>query len=445
MILKKSRVATATALMLTASSLFAAVCPVAPVTPFTAGPENPLSKFSEWVVDSNGVGLSICTDSVDGQGNPPPCFFDPIEPGNALSQALGRGGEAFWYLAENSFNTTGTAAVTGVVVMALESAFLSPTVTDGFQTQFSRLRIRVNVAARGIYTIDHPWGSKTYTVTTLLREGNGQNRMEISDPVDISFPANAPHAGLVTPFLKWDPAVAPAAPAGYLGDGATPHRVIGSPCGNNFIRITATGLDGVTPIAIDPGDTDADGSTSSYTSRLFTVMGKLAPASITPLSVGNAYYSRSGTSTSITVMAQSAPTASVEAIPGGAMTGDGSGRFFVTAPYAGATLPATVQVVAADLTHPSISNDQPTVPLRDLVTITKADAQCSITTQLCTLTVQASSSDGVGAPTLTLAHTNTPLVNGSLTVGNTTALPGAVTVTSSAGGSATKPVTVVNQ
>ena len=30
-------------------------------------------------------------------------------------------------------------------------------------------------------------------------------------------------------FLRWDPAVAPAAPAGYIGDGVTLHKVVGAP------------------------------------------------------------------------------------------------------------------------------------------------------------------------------------------------------------------------
>jgi hypothetical protein len=59
--------------------------------------------------------------------------------------------------------------------------------------------------------------------------------------------------------------------------------------------------------------------------------------------------------------------------------------------------------------------------------------------------VDAQSSDAVGNPALTLAHTATRLANGTITVTGATALPGSVTVTSAAGGSASKPVTVVNQ
>ena len=72
--------------------------------------------FSQWIVDSNGVGLQICTDSTTADGNPPPCFYDPIVPGNALSESLGRGGEAFWYLADNVFASTGAFPIDGVLV-----------------------------------------------------------------------------------------------------------------------------------------------------------------------------------------------------------------------------------------------------------------------------------------------------------------------------------------
>jgi hypothetical protein len=436
--------ALAAALLAFSTGLSAATCTVDPTTPFTSGPADPVSRFPQWVVDANGVGLSVCTDSVDGQGNPPPCFYDPPIAGNTYSQQIGRGNEAFYFLADNTFTTSGAAAVDAVIVMAVESAFLSPEPTDGYQTQFQRLRIRVNVGATGIYTIEHPWGRKTYTVDTLLPPGNGQNRMEISDPTDISFPASASVKGMVTPFLRWDPATAPAAAAGYLGDGVTLHRVIGSPCGNNVVRISAVALDGVTPIAIDPTDADGDGSTSSYANPLFTVMGKFMPNAVTPLSVGNAYYSRVGGATTINVMAQSSPTASVSVEPGGALASDGAGRFFSSTVYSGASLPAALRVSATDTVNQAQTNVQANVPLRDLVSVTLARATCSSTTRLCSLTVNASSSDVTGAPALTLAHTGTALVNGSVTVDNLSSLPADVTVTSAAGGAASLPVTVVN-
>jgi hypothetical protein len=111
-------------------------------------------------------------------------------------------------------------------------------------------------------------------------------------------------------------------------------------------------------------------------------------------------------------------------------------------------LPATVSITTSDSVVQSTPNTL-TATLKDLVTITTALAQCSGTgvTKSCVLTVNASSSDdGSGGitPTLTLAHNNTPLVAGAVaTVSN--AIPATVTVNSTAGGAAVKPVTVVNQ
>jgi hypothetical protein len=53
-----------------------------------------------------------------------------------------------------------------------------------------------------------------------------------------------------------------------MGDSNVPHAVKGSPCGNNFFRVRTAGLDGTTPIAIDPAEQDGDGTTGSVTETL---------------------------------------------------------------------------------------------------------------------------------------------------------------------------------
>ena len=45
-------------------------------------------------------------------------------------------------------------------------------------------------------------------------------------------------------WLRWDPAVAPAPPAGFIGDAAVLHSVIGSPFGTNFFRVQGPGAGG---------------------------------------------------------------------------------------------------------------------------------------------------------------------------------------------------------
>jgi hypothetical protein len=231
----------------------------------------------------------------------------------------------------------------------------------------------------------------------------------------------------------------------YIGDGLTPVTVNGSPCGNNFVKITAVGLDGITPIDINNGS-------NVYTEPLFTIMGKKAAQAPVPLSIGAAYYTRAAGVTTVSVMAEGSTSATGVAnltvgtttVP---MTHD-STRFYGVTPVVGA-VPATASVTATDTIVPSLPNTLP-APIKDLVTISSAIAQCSGVgiLKLCTLTVNASSSDdgsGGTAPTLTLqAPILTPLINGTAAT-VTKAVPAAVTVLSTAGGAAVKAVTVINQ
>jgi hypothetical protein len=440
-----------------ATPLFVAACPAPDMSkPFTAGPimQQPATgswtgPFSEWVVDSNGIGLQICTDSVDAAGNPPPCFMDPVDPATPYSASLSRGGEAFWFLADSVFDTldaTGAQALRAVVVMGVESAFLSDPPAPGFETQFQRLRTRVDVAKLGVYYVETPWSKRRYVVDTLLPPGNGQNRSEISEPIDITF-APGPNAGLVTPFLiadnrgGFDPAV-------YIGDGLTPTTVTGSPCGENWVKVTAFAPDDFTPI-------DINGGSNVYTNSLFTVFGKIAPVAAVPLSVDAAYYTRDGATMKVNtlVLGSTSTTAEVTAaIPGAAtpsvtLARDGA-RFFASTPVT--SVPATISVTTTDGGRPSTPNVQSNIAVKDLVTITSATARCSGagTLRNCLLEVIASSSDDgtgpSGTPALTLVNSNTPLVNG-VAVTNSAAVPASVTVRSAFGGQASKPVTIVNQ
>src|SRR5207248_11595317 len=48
----------------------------------------------------------------------------------------------------------------------------------------------------------------------------------------------------IGPFLTWDPAVAPAPPAGFIGNFAVAHAVTGSPLGTNVFRIDGPNVGG---------------------------------------------------------------------------------------------------------------------------------------------------------------------------------------------------------
>jgi hypothetical protein len=45
-------------------------------------------------------------------------------------------------------------------------------------------------------------------------------------------------------FLRWDPAFAPAAPVGYLGDPTVDHRITGSPFNTNIFKIDGPNIGG---------------------------------------------------------------------------------------------------------------------------------------------------------------------------------------------------------
>ena len=437
-------VAIALACGLTASPLVQALCRPDNVKPFqSSAADAPTHGFANTVTDSEGVSLVICTDSVTNDGNPPPCFFDPVVPGNAESERSGFGGEGFWFLSQNTIATTGANAIDALVVMATEAAYLAEVPNPGEQFSFTRLRIRIDVTQPGMYTVHHPWGSKQYIVDAVVDDRGRPIRREINDTTDIEFrPANSNNTGSVGPWLRWDTPL-PAGYEGYIGDGQTPHSVTGSPCNQNFVRIEARALNG-NPLAIDAADQDGDGRSDQITNRLFVVQGKLAPVQITPLVVEQSHYARSSAgNVSLNVFATAPSTASVIAEPGGTMLSAGDGYHFTAQSVASVPTSVTVKATGA------MAASQPstvTVPVTDMVNISRAQATCSGTPRTCSLAVDATSSDrsATAAPTLNLTYNGARLASGTVTVPGLRVLPSSVTVKSSAGGSATRPVTVVN-
>ncbi|MFM2056703.1 MAG: hypothetical protein RLY71_1088 [Pseudomonadota bacterium] len=422
----------ASALELYAASLAHAACPADGATPYSAGPVDPVSGYSQYVVDSTGLTLQRCTDAAF-------CFMDPIVAGNVFSEQIRSGAESFYFLADGIIDVPSTGlAVT--LVMGTEATFTGTEPVDGTQLTFTRLRIWIDAPVPGIYKVTHPYGESTYTINTV---GAG---MDVRETFDIGFTPNSTgNVGRVGPWLRWDPAVAPAAPAGYLGDLGTPHKVIGSPCNTNFLRITGTDLNG------NPINLDGLGGNTVETD-LFTVNGKIMTALQTPLTPSRVTYARAAGETGrIDAFGVSTPTATmtVQDGPGTlaansrlpnpvSLVSGGDSLFFASQPMFGSaattTLPARITYTATDApagTNPSVLS----VPLTDHVSISKAEYD--VFTKL--LTVNAASSDTRVPPVLTIKELNvapnTPIT--------TTAPPGRVTVTSSAGGSESVVVRVL--
>jgi hypothetical protein len=211
------------------------------------GPVDPVTLFPAWYQDSNGTQLQLCLAD-------PGCPASP-----ALADFTAPDGEAFYQLASATM-TDGTHTAT--IDFNIEAAFLGDTPQDGIT--FGRLQLTLDgMEPNSDYTVTHPYGVTTWTSNAdgalrgRDRAGSREEKGCGNTPCDFDIALTTS----MGPFLEWDPAVAPAAPAGYIGDGATPHAVIGSPTGDNFVRIEGPGL-----------------PAGGITSNLFTVEGKYASA-----------------------------------------------------------------------------------------------------------------------------------------------------------------------
>jgi hypothetical protein len=465
----RKKLAAAIALMLgaTTNPLMAAVCMPNSATPFvgsaidTYAPPTLLGHgFPKSLTDSEGVALQICTDL--GL-----CFFDPPVAGNAYSASNGFGAEGFWYLAESAF---ASANIDVLVVMAAEAAFTTENPNPAETFPFTRLRVRITVPEPGLYTVIHPYGSKTYEVLSVVDARGRPTNRQINDTADISL-AGAPNGltntgNVVGPWLRWTRSGEPgfiagetaAPPAGYLGDGATtPHTVIGSPCDQNFVKVIAKRANG-TSITIDAANSDGDGDVSTLSNRLFTVQGKIAPnEALTPLVADSVYYSRQGDAVDVHTFTTAPTTATVTASAAGVaetLVRRGSNFYATLGSVAtDGTVPASIVLNATNVVDGSAVSAPRIVtvaPVPDLVTVTKADATCTgiDTARVCSLVVNAESSDnGAVKPTLTVTIGGTPvsLNDGIATITGLSALPSRITVNSSATGTASKPVTIINQ
>lgn len=245
------------------------------------GAISPVHGFPVWFQDAGGLALQLCLD----QNNPfcvltPP--FDPAvaptppgplpittAPGAVLS-ATNFPEEAFWYFAsvDNTLSVAGgtdqngnilpTSSARFVMGIFLEAAFATPDGSPGNNQQTAFIRIDMAGRAFGFvpnstYTVTHPYGSFTFTTNASGGTDGFRNEAGCFGPPCGNFatvlpgilPVFAQQAAPVTvdKFLVWDPAVTPAAPAGFIGDPAVPHEVVffGDPAPAQQQRIAVSG------------------------------------------------------------------------------------------------------------------------------------------------------------------------------------------------------------
>jgi hypothetical protein len=391
--------------------------PIVPGTPrngslIEAGPVATSNGFPTWYRDKDSAGatsrLELCLPLS-------PTVPDPLCPAPFLPN------EMFYQLANAPVVGTG---VNLLVELNLEAAYATGPVIKGNEIVFGRIRMRdKNVADGTTWRVTHPYGVDEITATA-------KKGMDMTEDIGLAPGAfGAALAGRVGPFLKWDPAVAPLAPAGYTGDPNSSHTVIGSPYNTNFVKVEQKNLDGTYTLL---AQTDQ-----------FLVSGRYATNS--GVDVPRAVYTQPATgAASIDVFASSEANQSIQvsadASLGFATTTlrSEAGRYFgrlpLTVPAQGLPAGASIEVVNA--------GDKPvtkkTATLVDLVTISSATytvGALGATAPANSLVVTASSSDAVNAPVLTVTGFGQLVAGtGTFPVG---APPSTITVTSSRGGSAT--------
>ncbi|MEO5660232.1 MAG: Ig-like domain-containing protein [Polaromonas sp.] len=442
------------------------------------GPIDTANGFPRWYQDTSGVAIELCLPLTAAELAGGHCLLLPGDPPVVPEVFPGQFfDEHFWWQASAALTSQQNAAK-ALVVLGLEAAF-SADVAPGNQIAFTRIRVRLNpVPVTGTYRFIHPYGEETI-------EGTAGERIFFTDDVGIGasgvFTSSSDATtGRVGPFLL--PSIAPGgaeiAPiAGpvpgklYIADPARLGPVTGSTLPNftdsqgisrnhnifriegppgsnlggpgvNFMETNDFGLMGRIFTGQMPSKVIAERATYERDSSnqkvdvfatAFPTAASRLPAGVRPAGVApvTSFYD-AGCGTALDAagnfIAYTPPVGALETL----MAAQNNARWGQIRPASGAPLPDSVCLKdnsAVDISGQPIPAYHP-LPVNDDVTITDAlfDPVNS------TLTVKATSSDKLVAPTLTLTDFNAPLTSGMVTVPGVIAPPARVRVLSSARG-----------
>lgn len=439
---------------------------------FDPGPYTLASgRFPMWYQDFSNVKLELClvkTVSSRAPGTaaapgymctiPPEGTFDPANP---IVFPNNWPGEAFWFTADGSVGDR-TYGIEQYVA-ALEAVAGEGQIVDGEQHNFARIRIRAAVPTAGMYTVRHPYGTKTYVVTT-------PGRRAINDTSDVGIATlnySGALQGALGPFLY----------------SATATNVLTNAEGVEIARyFTETnpetqqvekfiGDPNITDTVLGSPVLDAQGQPQNYLeisgppgtlhTPLLAISGKLFDERIqTPVEVERVTYERDGSGSKVEVFVDShrtinnqpptpaaasvcyrttlalVGTTQAPCISGSELLSNNSGYFYTrfTTPDAP---PSVVVLTASELGIAYKPTSVSRTPI-DVVKITAANYDPA----LHRLTIKANSSDKVLNPNL-VAEGYGPLPgNGTLEVNDVAQPPESVTIKSAAGGADTEPVVI---
>lgn len=259
------------------------------------GPTNEFG-FPTYYDDFQDLRLTQCIDQTDPLcGIPPEDFLvgPPVVADDPTQSNFFH--ESFYWSAFALLTVPGRGDAE--LVLALEAAFgnIDETITNGDQTVFSRLRIRLRGDGfeGGFYRVGTPYGTFVFDAPAVepgRRIVNhtvdclhvflpnpppiaicgtapfGPNANYFTTPLGIlddgtSAPQYAPNG---PNFLTWDPTIPPLAPAGYIGDPRILHQVVGAVAPNqNHFRIQYSPQSNFANIVFD------------VSTDLFLVLGKI--------------------------------------------------------------------------------------------------------------------------------------------------------------------------
>jgi len=328
---------------------------------------DPVAGFPTWYEDSAGNRVEPCNDPTDAN-----CvlaaseFFDPSQP---VVFPTNYPDEFFYALADSGIVATqgcaGTAPGRASVRVALEGAFINGAPVAGDQMVFGRIRVKVTsgLCPNTTYRFRHPFGTEVFTTNAAGAVPANVGTQDIgcvpaaTVPCDFTKANNGRVFGSAAGgFLRWDPAVAPAAPAGYLGDGATPHTISGGTAGNDFAILDSN------------GNAIVDDAGAPLQSTQFTVAGKLAgslTASPAPADFGGQDIGTTGAAKTITV--KNLDKAAVT-IPAGGITLAGADAAMFGSPATTSTC-VPGKILARDQTCTVVLSFSPTGPGRREATL----------------------------------------------------------------------------
>ncbi|WP_252502088.1 IPT/TIG domain protein [Sporosarcina sp. Marseille-Q4943] len=403
------------------------------------GPINQFDGFPVWYKDDNGLRLQLNVDPTDPFSGI--TFADLPDPTQPVSFPDNYPDEAFYLQAEAEM-TTGTGE-RARLVLALEAAFVNEVPRVNEQIVFARVRVRVDgLQANAQYTVTHPYG-----VDTFIAEADPRNPTvgEINFTEDFGGMNGGDFDVVlnsrVQPFLQWDPNVAPAAPAGYIGNPDVLHPIIGSPFVDqsgqpqNYFRIEGPGIGIGSP---DRSTTPGFDPDHCIETRNFSLLGKIS--TISGVDVPRATFTQNADDVGvIDVFATSDDTDQSIQVTGTGIDptvlSGSNGQYFARVQFTGNRPPRSITVTNVT-DEPDSRKD--VVPV-DFIT---ASANYDIDSQ--DFTIEAFSSDAIGTPTLSAADFGL----GELVIPSTglsmnlPSPPATVTIRSTAGGSRTIPVTV---